>query len=59
MAKKLSPIWVSSPTGRFLHRKREYTKQGGRTLCGIHVGPNWFHHGPGLGKARKCKRCAA
>lgn len=60
MAKKLSPIWVKSPTGRVLHHKREYTKVGGRTLCGIHVGPYWFHlpgrPDPGM---HKCKRCAA
>lgn len=55
--KKLSPLWVKSVHGERLHRKREYTKTGGRTLCGIHVGKGWL-----LALAstrRKCKRCAA
>lgn len=55
--KKLSPLWVVSPTGHRVHRKREYTKKGGRTLCGIHVGKGWLHYDTIAG--RKCKRCAA
>lgn len=62
MTKKLSPLWVKGPSGRVLHRKREYTKGGGRTLCGIHVGKGWQTSNllnilKTVG--RKCKRCAA
>lgn len=63
MSKKLSPLWVKGPSGRVLHRKREYTKRGGRTLCGIHVGKYWAIVGVGSGNTiehkHKCKRCAA
>lgn len=56
MSKKLSPLWVKGPDGHTVHRKREYTKRGGRTLCGIHVGRGW---GAPMGTWPKCKRCAA
>lgn len=56
MTKKLSPLWVRGPSGRVMHRKREYTKGGGKTLCGIHVGKGWWHV---LVKMHKCRRCAA
>lgn len=55
MSKHLSLLWVKGPSGHVLHRKREYTKHGGRTLCGIHVGTGWVRWATG----RKCKRCAA
>lgn len=55
ITRKPSLLWVKGPSGHTLHRKREYTKGGGRTLCGIHVGPGWIH----WFKGRKCKRCAA
>lgn len=58
MTKKLSPLWVHSPTGRVLHRKREYTKKGGRTLCGIRVGQGWMHVDK-AGLYPKCRRCRA
>lgn len=51
------PLWVRGPSGHRLHRKREYTKAGGKTLCGIHVGRGWWMvH---LSALRRCKRCAA
>lgn len=60
MTKKLSPLWVRGPSSRTQHRKREYSKTGGRTLCGIHVGPGWWHITRELpSKLHKCKRCAA
>lgn len=56
MSKKLSPLWVRGPSSRVMHRKREYSTGGGRTLCGIHVGRSWWHE---LTPMHKCKRCAA
>lgn len=56
--KKLSKLWVFGPRSQVIHRKREYTRPGGRTLCGRHVGPTWL---PALepSSMHKCKRCAA
>lgn len=61
MTKKLSPLWVQGPSGYVLHRKREYTKSGGRTLCGIHVGAGWIHlESRNSSRLKhKCLRCAA
>ncbi len=60
MSKKLSPLWVCSQHGERLHRKREYSRFEGLTLCGIHVGKGWWivakEH---LKRLRKCRRCRA
>lgn len=53
---KISKIWIASPTGHAMHHKREYTKKGGRTLCGIRITAGW--RAP-TGHLPKCKRCAA
>lgn len=57
--KKTSPLWVFGPRGKTVHRKREYTKAGGRTLCGIHVRGNWLRLTGDAKHWHKCKRCAA
>jgi hypothetical protein len=58
--KRLSVLWVRGPSGHVMPHKREYTKRGGRTLCGIPVGSGWWivakDH---VKRVRRCKRCAA
>lgn len=56
---KLSPLWVRSPSGRVLHRKREYGAKS-KTLCGLHTGNAWVRVVSVSGNHKlKCKRCAA
>lgn len=55
--RKLSVLWVYGPSSRTIHRKREYHRSEGLTLCGIHVGKGWRIGNPK--RWHKCKRCAA
>lgn len=58
--RKLSVLWVRGPSGSVMHRKREYNRSEGLTLCGIPVGKNWWIVAKAhLKRLRKCKRCAA
>lgn len=51
---KISPLWVRSPSGKVLHRKREYGAKS-KTLCGLHVSAKWDHSSASLHKCLRCK----